>query len=140
MPESASKGAAMGIALLTLLASLPLWFGFDPAGAAYQFEESFTWIEAFGVKYHVGIDGVSLLLVLLTTALVPIIVAAGFSGVEKGHRAYFALMLALSGIAARASAPTMGRKVTMLRMCSMAQAPSAAARTRMAAPMAMPTA
>ena len=78
MPESASKGAAMAISLLTLLASIPLWTGFDPAStAAYQFEQSIPWIEAFGVQYHVGIDGVSLLLVRLTTALMPIIVAAG---------------------------------------------------------------
>ena len=55
------------------------------------------WIPAFGVHYHLGIDGVSLLLILLTTALTPIIVLAGFSGVTERHRAYFALMLALEG-------------------------------------------
>ncbi len=97
LPEQTSKGAAMAVSLVALLASLPLWFGFDPNGAEYQFVEDMAWIDAFGVRYHLGIDGVSLLLVLLTTALMPIIVAAGFSGVEKGHRAYFALMLALEG-------------------------------------------
>ena len=99
LPRSTSKMAALGVSLVSLVASLPLWFGFDyAAGAApFQFVEDMAWIDAFGVHYHLGIDGVSLLLVLLTTALTPIIILAGFSGVEQGHRGYFALMLALEG-------------------------------------------
>ncbi|MSP55717.1 MAG: NADH-quinone oxidoreductase subunit M [Myxococcales bacterium] len=97
LPRSLSKNAALAVSLLVLAASLPLWFGYDPAGASFQFEENIPWIDGFGVSYHMGIDGVSLLLVLLTTVLTPIIVLAGFSGVEHGHRGYFALMLALEG-------------------------------------------
>jgi NADH-quinone oxidoreductase subunit M len=102
LPRTMAKPAALAVSFLVLAASLPLWFGFDPhASAPFQFVEGggadSMWIPALGVKYHLGIDGVSLLLVLLTTALTPIIVLAGFSGVESGHRGYFALMLALEG-------------------------------------------
>ena len=97
LPQSAAKMGALVISLAVLAASVPLWFGYDPAGADFQFVENLAWIDAFGVRYHMGIDGVSLLLVLLTTALTPIIILQGFSGVEHNHRGYFALMLALEG-------------------------------------------
>ncbi len=97
LPERAAKTSAMAVSVLAFLVSLPLWMKYDPAGATYQFVEQADWIAAFGVQYHLGLDGVSLVLVMLTTAMIPIIVAAGFSGVEKNHRAYFALMLVLEG-------------------------------------------
>ncbi|MFN7146754.1 MAG: NuoM family protein, partial [Myxococcota bacterium] len=98
LPERAARSSALGVSILALLASVPLWFGFDPNSAdAYQFVEKMEWIPAFGISYHLGIDGVSLLLILLTTVLTPIIVLAGFSGVENNQRGYFALMLALEG-------------------------------------------
>ncbi|MFZ5475555.1 MAG: NADH-quinone oxidoreductase subunit M [Myxococcota bacterium] len=97
LPNEASKPGALAVSVATLVASLPLWFGFDPSDPAWQFVEDHAWIDTFGIRYHLGIDGVSLLLVLLTTVLTPIIVLAGYSGVEKGHAAYFALMLALEG-------------------------------------------
>src|SRR5688572_20726665 len=96
LPERAAKTSALAVSLLAFVASIPLWFQFDPASPeVFQLVEKMDWIPAFGVSYHVGIDGVSLLLILLTTVLTPIIVLAGFSGVESRHRAYFALMLVL---------------------------------------------
>ncbi|MSQ01830.1 MAG: NADH-quinone oxidoreductase subunit M [Myxococcales bacterium] len=97
MPKDAARYGAFGASLLVFAASLPLWFGYDPAGAEYQFIEKHPWIEAWGVSYHLGLDGVSLLLVLLTTALTPLILLAGFSGVHEKYRGYAALMLALEG-------------------------------------------
>ncbi len=97
LPVRVAKPAALAVALATFLASVPLWFGYDPAGPAYQFEERCAWIPAFGVTWHLGIDGVSLLLILLTTILTPIIVLSAFTGVATGHRGYLALMLALEG-------------------------------------------
>ncbi|MDP2310309.1 MAG: NADH-quinone oxidoreductase subunit M [Pseudomonadota bacterium] len=98
LPERAAKTSALAVAVLTFVASILLWVEFDPASLeAFQLVEKMDWIPAFGVSYHVGIDGVSLLLILLTTLLTPIIVLAGFSGVASRHRAYFALMLVLEG-------------------------------------------
>ncbi len=99
LPERSAKSAALVVSLAAFAASIPLWFGFDASASApaFQFTEDLSWIPAFGVRYHLGIDGVSLLLILLTTLLTPIIVVAGFSGVSERHRGYFALMLALEG-------------------------------------------
>ncbi|MDP2314550.1 MAG: NADH-quinone oxidoreductase subunit M [Pseudomonadota bacterium] len=98
LPERAAKSSALAVSVLAFLVSIPLWFQFDPNSAElFQLVEKMDWIPAFGVSYHVGIDGVSLLLILLTTVLTPIIVLAGFSGVDKNQRGYFALMLVLEG-------------------------------------------
>ena len=96
-PQSASKPLSLGASLVVFAVSLPLWFGFDPAGAEYQFVEVCKWIPAWGVDWRLGMDGVSLLLVLLTTALTPLILLSAFSGVTTGYRGYAALMLALEG-------------------------------------------
>ena len=97
LPERLARPGALAASLLVLAISLPLWFGFDPADSGYQFVEQVPWIAQWGVSYHLGIDGVSLLLILLTTGLTPLILLAGFSGVEKNFRGYAALMLALEG-------------------------------------------
>ena len=97
LPSSLSRMSALAVSLVTFVVSIPLWLNFDPKGPAFQMVEDHAWIPAFGVHYHLGIDGVSLLLILLTTILTPIIVVAGFTGVEKGHRGYMALMLVLEG-------------------------------------------
>src|SRR5438046_657600 len=83
LPEGFARRAALLVSLAAFAASIPLWTGFsvhDPA--AYQLVEDHPWIGTFGIRYHLGIDGVSLLLVLLTTILTPIIVLAGFTGVD----------------------------------------------------------
>ncbi len=97
LPHALSKPVSLFASAAIFLVSLPLWFGFDPAGAEYQFVEMAPWIEAWGVSYHLGLDGVSLLLVLLTTALTPLILLSALSGVEHNYRAYAALVLALEG-------------------------------------------
>src|SRR5690348_5110054 len=63
---------ATGVALLDFLISVPLWFGFQRGAAGdhlFQFRESLPWIESIGARYEFGIDGIALLLVLLTTLL-----------------------------------------------------------------------
>ena len=66
-PRGRAADGALGVALATFAVSLPLYLRFDAASADYQFEEFARWMPALGVSYHVGIDGISLLLVLLTT-------------------------------------------------------------------------
>src|SRR5438445_10187943 len=55
------------VAGLDFAVSLPLWFGFERGRVGYQFVERAPWIPSLGVEYHFGIDGISLVLLLLTT-------------------------------------------------------------------------
>src|SRR4249919_3578383 len=63
------RSVATAAALLDFLVSLPLWFAFDRGEKGYQFVERASWIPSLGVEYHFGIDGISLLLILLTTLM-----------------------------------------------------------------------
>src|SRR5437667_101017 len=64
--------ASLAVTVVTFVLSLPLYVGFDPEIIGYQFEENRRWMPTLGAAYHVGIDGISLLLVLLTTFLMPL--------------------------------------------------------------------
>jgi NADH-quinone oxidoreductase subunit M len=97
--RSASRGAirnvALGTSLVTLLLSLPLFSKFDVSNPGMQFEESVGWIPSLGIQYHVGIDGISLFLVLLTTILTPIAILSSWDSIEKRVREYYLFMLML---------------------------------------------
>jgi NADH-quinone oxidoreductase subunit M len=97
--RKASTGAIRNIALivslLTLLLSLPLFSKFDASNPGMQFEQSLPWIPSLGVQYHVGIDGISLFLVLLTTVLTPIAILSSWHSIEKRVREYYLFMLML---------------------------------------------
>jgi NADH-quinone oxidoreductase subunit M len=73
-----AKQWAFAIALLEFLISVPLWFAFNAGSPAMQFTASFAWIPQWGIHYRVGVDGISVLLVLLTTALAPIAILGSF--------------------------------------------------------------
>src|SRR5687768_3344498 len=60
---------ATAVLIADFLLAVPLWFEFDRDGPLFQFRESAPWIDAIGVRYELGIDGMALLLVLLTTLL-----------------------------------------------------------------------
>jgi NADH-quinone oxidoreductase subunit M len=66
-------------AIIMFAFSTRLWTGFDPDQPGFQFVDSFPWIPQFGITYHVGVDGISLLLVMLTTLLLPVVVLAAWS-------------------------------------------------------------
>jgi NADH-quinone oxidoreductase subunit M len=89
------KTAALLIALLVLALSLPLYTGFDGAAADFQFEEQRPWMPTLGVSYHVGIDGISLLLVLLTTFLTPIALASAWHAIEDRVKEFLITLLIL---------------------------------------------
>ena len=97
MLPAQAKGLLKGMAFFwtagVFLFSLLLWVGFDPNVAGYQFEEKALWIPSLNSYYHLGIDGISLFLVLLTTLLMPIVIAAGFSGVTDRVKEYMIHML-----------------------------------------------
>jgi len=88
-------------ALLTtvvcLLLSLVLYAGFDASTAAMQFEEKTVWIQAFNIHYHLGVDGLSLPLILLTTLIGVLVVIGGWTITDRPHQ-YLAAFLALQGL------------------------------------------
>ena len=94
-PERAAKTIALAVSLVELVVSLGLWLQFDPGVDRMQFERVQSWIGAYGISYHVGIDGVSLTMVLLTTVLTPLSVLASWAGITTKERGFYALMLAL---------------------------------------------
>ncbi|MBI4593963.1 MAG: hypothetical protein HY728_07080, partial [Candidatus Rokubacteria bacterium] len=79
---AAQRWGALGVALGAFALSLPLYTRFDPAAADYQFEELASWMPGLGVAYHVGVDGISVLLVLLTTFLTPLALASAWRAIE----------------------------------------------------------
>ena len=70
------RSAALITSLVTFLISLLLWIHFDPTKAGFQFEEKLAWVPALDIGYHMGIDGISLFFVLLSTLLTPICILA----------------------------------------------------------------
>jgi NADH-quinone oxidoreductase subunit M len=83
------------VAFAGFLISLPLVSRFQNAAPGYQFEERFDWIPALGVHYHIGIDGISLLLIMLTTLMGFIAVLCSWSAIQDRVKAYYAMFLLL---------------------------------------------
>ena len=92
----AIRQAALVTTLAAFAASVPLFVLFRNGVGGMQFEERHRWIDAFGITYHLGIDGVSLLLVLLTTVLLPISVLASWTYITKRVKEFHVLLLLLS--------------------------------------------
>jgi len=86
---------ATGIVVLDFLISLPLWFAFDPHGELFQFRESHSWIDSIGVRYEFGIDGIALLLVLLTTLLGVLAFVSSWSAIHEREKEYYVFLLLL---------------------------------------------
>ena len=88
------RWVALLFSALTFLLSL-LLLGGDSSGEGFRFEQDVTWIGAVGARYHLGVDGISLWLVLLTTLLVPVSILSSWEGVERRPAAYYAFLLIL---------------------------------------------
>jgi NADH-quinone oxidoreductase subunit M len=93
--EPLARQLAFGLSLVTFVLSLIVWMRFDPTSADYQFVERHAWLPAFGISYHVGIDGISLLLVVLTTFLTPIALLCSWESIESRVKEFCFFMLAL---------------------------------------------
>src|SRR4051812_46430569 len=85
-------------AIADLLVALPLWTHFDRAASGFQFAELAPWIESFSVNYHLGIDGMSLLLILLNCVTTVLVVIAGWEVIKQRVSQYMAAFLILSGL------------------------------------------
>ena len=94
--------AARWVALLTAVAafvlSIPLYTNFDPGSPAMQFVERMPWIASLNAQYQLGVDGISMPLILLTTFMTIPVVIAGWTVIEKRPAQYFAAFLILEGL------------------------------------------
>ncbi|MDE0103596.1 MAG: NADH-quinone oxidoreductase subunit M [Bryobacterales bacterium] len=88
---------AMASSLVSLALSLALWQAFDPAVSGMQFVRRAAWMPTFNVEFAVGLDGLSMLLVLLTTILTPLSVLASWSSITTKVKAYLSLILLAEG-------------------------------------------
>ncbi len=90
--------SALAFSLLTFLASIGLYLGFDNAEPGMQFVERALWVEAFNVYYYLGVDGISAPLILLTTFITPLVVIAGWDSIKSRPAQYFSAFLILEGL------------------------------------------
>ena len=93
-----ARWLALAVAVLTFILSLPLWSGFDTTTAAMQFQEKLPWIERFQVNYHLGVDGISMPLILLTTFVTILVVVAGWEVIRYKPNQYMAAFLIMEGV------------------------------------------
>jgi NADH-quinone oxidoreductase subunit M len=91
------RNLALAISLLAFAVTLVVWAGFDTSAGAppFQFVERAAWIPQFGIEYYVGIDGLSLMLIVLTGFLTPISLLASWPSIEKKVKEFSILMLLL---------------------------------------------
>lgn len=92
---SNARWTALWTSSIVFLLSLVLWGRFDTAEAGFQFTESVTWLPEFGVGYRMGVDGISVLFVLLSTALTPICILASWEAIETRVREFMVAFLVL---------------------------------------------
>ena len=93
-----ARWLALAGSLAGFVVALPLWTRFDSAAHGMQFVERTLWIERFNVHYHLGIDGISLLLILLNTFTTVLVVIAGWQVIQNKVSQYMAAFLILSGL------------------------------------------
>lgn len=93
------KWTAFGFSLATFVLSLLLWIGFDNSNPDLQFVQRWEWLPTYGISYYVGVDGLSLLLVILTTFIMPLAILSSFRShifEERGRiKLYYMFMLLL---------------------------------------------
>jgi NADH-quinone oxidoreductase subunit M len=93
--EPLVRNLALLTSLVTFAATLYLWWRFDPSSADYQFVEQYAWIPAFGIQYFIGVDGISLFLIVLTGFLTPLALLSSWESVHKNVKLFSFFLLAL---------------------------------------------
>jgi NADH-quinone oxidoreductase subunit M len=94
----AARWCALVVSLATLALCVPLWQGFHAGTAEFQFTERLPWIASFHAEYFLGVDGISMPLIILTAFMTVPVVVAGWSVIEKRPAQYFAAFLILEGL------------------------------------------
>ena len=90
-----ARYAALWTSIATFIVSIFLWINFDVGTADFQFVEKHQWIPAYQIYYHLGVDGISMLFVLLSTALTPLCVLASWKVIKERVREYMIAFLIL---------------------------------------------
>ena len=93
-----ARPVALLVSVLTFFISILLWTGFNPQGYQMQFVEFAPWIESFKINYHLGVDGISMPLILLNTFTTVLIVLAGWEVIKHKPAQYMAAFLIMEGI------------------------------------------
>ncbi len=93
-----ARPLVLAVSILTLLATLPLYTGFNAHTPAMQFVENNAWIEALAIRYHLGIDGISLLLILLTSFSTVVVIVSAWIVIQKKVAQYLAAFLIMEGL------------------------------------------
>ncbi|HZI81868.1 MAG TPA: proton-conducting transporter membrane subunit, partial [Vicinamibacterales bacterium] len=93
--DAAIRWLALLVSIAAFALTIGLWVWFDQSSSDFQFVERVPWIPAFGIDYYVGLDGISLLLVVLTAFLTPIALLSSWEGIEHKVKEFCAFMLAL---------------------------------------------
>jgi NADH-quinone oxidoreductase subunit M len=92
------KQAALGVSILVAASAVIMWLNFDSSNVDFQFVQVAQWIPTFGINYAVGVDGISLVLIMLSVLLVPIVILAGWNESEGGRwsvKTFYILILVL---------------------------------------------
>lgn len=96
--DDTARWTALGVAVLAFLVSLPLYSGFDLSTYEMQFQEKASWIARFNIFYHLGVDGIAMPLILLTTFMTVLVVIAGWSVIQNRVAQYMAAFLIMEGM------------------------------------------
>src|SRR2546426_807034 len=96
--ERYARWTALVGSILGFLVTIPLYTGFDLQDPGMQFVQNFPWIERFSINYHLGVDGISMLFVLLNSFITVLVVIASWSQVDNRVAQYYAAFLILSGM------------------------------------------
>ena len=94
--EAFARWLPFGIFVIEFVLSLGMWWAYDPGGAAFQFTNTWNWIPDWGVHMSLGVDGISLFLVLMVTFLLPIAVLSSWTSIDRAVHSYHALFLILT--------------------------------------------
>ena len=94
--DTRSRRIAFGVLLAEFIVSTGLWWSFQPGSAGWQAGVDYSWIPMWGIRFTLGVDGISLMMVLLTTFILPLTVLGSWTSVRAKVRSYYVLMLVLT--------------------------------------------
>lgn len=95
--ETSIKWTALLISLVTFILSIPLFSSFDKTDAKMQFTETYDWVSSWGIKYALGVDGISVLFVLLSTLLTILCVTVSWKSIKEKTKEFYAALLLIEG-------------------------------------------